>query len=83
LLLIRDGKPVQVTQPVLLDFIEQYLGAPYLVDRGGADGLHFVLELQPVTIPRSGDVTRLGAPTTNCRTCRPTNCRANSTMRTI
>jgi hypothetical protein len=47
LLLIRDGKPVQVTQPVLLDLIEQYLGAPYLVDRGGADGPHFVVELQP------------------------------------
>jgi hypothetical protein len=58
LLLIRDGKPVQVSQPVLLDLIEQYLGAPYLVDRGGADGPHFVVELQPVTIPRSGDVIR-------------------------
>jgi hypothetical protein len=58
LLLIRDGKLVQVAQPVLLDLIEQYLGAPYLVDRGGADGPHFVVELQPVTIPRSGDVIR-------------------------
>jgi hypothetical protein len=58
LLLIRDGKPVQVSQPVLLDLIEQYLGAPYLVDRGGADGPHFVVELQPVTVPRSGDVIR-------------------------
>jgi hypothetical protein len=58
LLLIRDGKPVQVTQPVLLDLIDQYLGAPCLVDRGGADGPHFVVEFQPVTIPRSGDVIR-------------------------
>jgi hypothetical protein len=58
LLLIRDGKPVQVSQPVLLDLIEQYLGAPHLVDRGGADGPYFVLELQPVTLPRSGDVIR-------------------------
>jgi hypothetical protein len=58
LLLIRGGKPVQVSQPVLQDLIEQYLGAPCLVDRGGADGPYFVLELQPVTIPRSGDVIR-------------------------
>jgi hypothetical protein len=58
LLLIRDGKPVQVSQPVLLDLIDQYLGAPCLVDRGGADGPHFVVELQPVTIPRSADVIR-------------------------
>jgi hypothetical protein len=58
LLLIRDGTPVQVTQPVLLDLIDQYLGAPYLVDRGGAAGPHFVVELQSVTIPRSGDVIR-------------------------
>jgi hypothetical protein len=58
LLLIRGGKAVQVSQPVLLDLIDQYLGAPHLVDRGGADGPHFVVELQPVTIPRSGDVIR-------------------------
>jgi hypothetical protein len=58
LLLIRDGNPVSVSQSVLLDLIDRYLGAPYLVDRGGADGPHFVVELQPVTIPRSGDVIR-------------------------
>jgi hypothetical protein len=58
LLLIRDGKAVQVSQPVLLDLIEQHLGAPYLVDRGGAAGPSFVVELQPVSIPRSGDVIR-------------------------
>jgi hypothetical protein len=28
LLLIRDGVPVQVTQPALLDLIDQYLGMP-------------------------------------------------------
>jgi hypothetical protein len=28
------------------------------VDRGGADAPYLVLELQPVTIPRSGDVIR-------------------------
>jgi hypothetical protein len=58
LALIRDGKLVQVAQAVLLDLIDQYLGAPRLVDRGGADGPYFVLELQPVTIPRSADVIR-------------------------
>jgi hypothetical protein len=58
LLLIRDGKLVQVAQVVLLDLIEQYLGAPRLVDRGGADGPYFVLEFQPVAIPRSADVIR-------------------------
>jgi hypothetical protein len=58
LLPIRDGKPVQVNQPVLLGLIDQYLGAPYLVDRGCADGPYFVVGLQPVSIPRSGDVIR-------------------------
>jgi hypothetical protein len=55
---VRDGKLVHIGPPVLEELIATYLGAPCLVDRGGADGRHFVIEAVPLDIPRRLDVLR-------------------------